>query len=828
MLAALMLMLRYAPGGDVSGIVATDSVWTVAGSPYNVVSNLTVATNVLLEIEPGVEVHIGTSSVFTVEGSLEAIGSELLRVTFGPMEGESSGGRLAFNGDLGDSSLGATGVLHNCDFGFIGANPAMLHADHTDLTLSGCNLTNLDSKAVLANDSRIAVLGNIFSDTHEGINAVRCAGTISSNSISRLFGDWDAIDLDAYWLGPGDTSIVVECNSLFNGGDDAIDINFTPAILRFNVISNFADKGISLGLGGNSPDSLEEGAVTIIANCLITECALGVAIKDGSLPRIENCTIVNCDEGVSSYEKIGGAGGGGGSLSNSIVWDCVDGILLADGSTLDVGYSDITGSDTWPGESNIWSAPSFVDGAGDFRLLPGSPCIDSGSNMSGMESSTDLDGNARLVNGTVDMGCYEFAVGALMCDVRADPAYGELPLSVELTAHVSGTNISGLIYWWDLDGDGTYDLPAGVQTVVTNVYLEVGLHDAGLMVSNSAGETVSVLKEGLVAVAGPDTVYVSLDGGHVFPYTNWSDAATNMEAALGIADYGTLVLVSNGTYDLSGELQVNGQVILQGVGGWSNTVLDAGGLSRCLALNHAGAEIDGFTVTGGAADKGAGIMLADDATVRNCLIVSNNATGRGGGVYCDGSGEILDCTIKDNTSGANGGGFYLNRGGSVDRCHIVSNRTLSAGADGGGMFIYRGGSAANSLAFGNLAQDKGGGFYCDRGGLVESCTAAGNSAQYGGGTRCYSGGTVRNTISFYNSAPNGSNNYSSASASYSYTCTAPAIAGEGNITNSPLFVALDAADLRLQRGSQCINTGIDQGWMELRIWSATGALWGLM
>lgn len=394
------------------------------------------------------------------------------------------------------------------------------------------------------------------------------------------------------------------------------------------------------------------------------------------------------------------------------------------------------------------------------------------------------------------------------------PSFGELPLPVELTAHVSGTNISGLIYWWDLDGDGTYDLPGGVHTVVTNVYLEIGLHDAGLMVSNSAGETVSVLKEGLVAVAGPDTVYVSLDGGHVFPYTNWSDAATNMEAGLGIAAYGTLVLVSNGTYDLSGELQVNGQVILQGVGGWSNTVLDAGGVSRCLALNHAGAEIDGFTVTGGAADDGAGIMLTDDATVRNCLIVSNNATGRGGGVYCDGSGEILDCTIKENTSGANGGGFYLDRGGFVDRCHIVSNRTLSAGADGGGMFIYRGGSAANSIAFGNLAQDKGGGFYCDRGGLVESCTAAGNSAQYGGGTRCYGGGTVRNTISFYNSAPNGSNNYSSASASYSYTCTAPAIAGEGNITNSPLFVALNAAALRLQHGSQCINTGIDQGWMD--------------
>jgi len=52
--------------------------------------------------------------------------------------------------------------------------------------------------------------------------------------------------------------------------------------------------------------------------------------------------------------------------------------------------------------------PHFVDAAsGDYRLAAGSPCIDAGNN-SYVVGDTDLEGCGRIVNGTVDIGCYEF------------------------------------------------------------------------------------------------------------------------------------------------------------------------------------------------------------------------------------------------------------------------------------------------------------------------------------------------------------------------------------------------------------------------------------
>ena len=94
------------------------------------------------------------------------------------------------------------------------------------------------------------------------------------------------------------------------------------------------------------------------------------------------------------------------------------------------------------------SDPGFVDAAnGDYRLAAGSPCIDAGAN-SYVTSQTDLAGNDRIVNGTVDIGCYEYVS-------RVDPdSHGKVQLW-EGGPYWATTNIGadepwdyGYYFWW--------------------------------------------------------------------------------------------------------------------------------------------------------------------------------------------------------------------------------------------------------------------------------------------------------------------------------------------------------------------------------------------
>ncbi|HUT47058.1 MAG TPA: right-handed parallel beta-helix repeat-containing protein [Sedimentisphaerales bacterium] len=111
-------------------------------------------------------------------------------------------------------------------------------------------------------------------------------------------------------------------------------------------------------------------------------------------------------------------------LINCIVWDGGNEIWNNDSSIIFIEYSDVQGG--WSGEGgyNIDADPLFVDTDGadnvigteddDLRLLPGSPCIDAGDNSVIPESIvTDVDGNPRIVNDTVDIGAYEFSLSSV-------------------------------------------------------------------------------------------------------------------------------------------------------------------------------------------------------------------------------------------------------------------------------------------------------------------------------------------------------------------------------------------------------------------------------
>lgn len=66
---------------NVGGIISSDTVWTLANSPYIFISDVTVAPGVALLIEPGVTIDFSRWSLI-VEGTLFARGNETSRIKF--------------------------------------------------------------------------------------------------------------------------------------------------------------------------------------------------------------------------------------------------------------------------------------------------------------------------------------------------------------------------------------------------------------------------------------------------------------------------------------------------------------------------------------------------------------------------------------------------------------------------------------------------------------------------------------------------------------------------------------------------------------------------
>jgi hypothetical protein len=102
-------------------------------------------------------------------------------------------------------------------------------------------------------------------------------------------------------------------------------------------------------------------------------------------------------------------------IENSVLWEnfSVTGpqVFSSPVERLSAVFSDLDQAEyALPNlNGNISTPPLWADPArGDFRLLPGSPCIDAGSgNVPGLPA-TDFDGSPRVVGAAVDMGAFEY------------------------------------------------------------------------------------------------------------------------------------------------------------------------------------------------------------------------------------------------------------------------------------------------------------------------------------------------------------------------------------------------------------------------------------
>jgi parallel beta-helix repeat protein len=67
---------------EVSGVIASNTTWTKAASPYLIKNNLLVNSGATLTIEPGVEVRFEEAKYLKIEGTINAVGSQTDSIIF--------------------------------------------------------------------------------------------------------------------------------------------------------------------------------------------------------------------------------------------------------------------------------------------------------------------------------------------------------------------------------------------------------------------------------------------------------------------------------------------------------------------------------------------------------------------------------------------------------------------------------------------------------------------------------------------------------------------------------------------------------------------------
>ncbi len=284
------------------------------------------------------------------------------------------------------------------------------------------------------------------------------------------------------------------------------------------------------------------------------------------------------------------------------------------------------------------------------------------------------------------------------------------------------------------------------------------------------------------------THYVSPTGGNISPYTDWADAANNIQDAVDVSSTGDQVLVDDGTYTLSSNISISDGITLLSVNGYSTTIIDGNSATRCLYINHADAVVDGFTIQNGynPSGFGGGVDIATGGTIQNCYVASNQARD-GGGVAIDSDGLINNCIVKNNSA-----------------------------RYGGGVRLLNGGIVRGSVIYNNSSPYYGGGVNIWNAGTVQNCTIVANDAPNGGGIRARSNSTIENSIIYFNTSSGANYNWETNGSSFSFSnsCSTPALpSGTGNIDADPVFENLGAENYNLTALSPTIDVGLNDAWM---------------
>jgi hypothetical protein len=321
-------------------------------------------------------------------------------------------------------------------------------------------LMGVNSTATIRNNVVTGATGNIGSG---GIDLVGGVYTVQRNLIHGNSSAHGAgIQIDVIGESPTKTTAtiidnVIEGNSsastclTTHGTVAGSNAQYVDVRLERNVIRNNTNAGALITTG--------YGSSVVIANNLIAGNVLGsrpgyfVDYGGGGTLSFRNNTVAG-NTGLSSLAVcgIGDRTSPYPDVANNIfALNGNDAFSLDENSGNPATYLNNTfyqnGSEYPMSGTNKIEDPRFVNAAaGDYHLLPNSPCVDTGEDSMVSVGETDLDGRPRIAGAHVDRGAYEFIAN----------------VPYTLTDAAAALRIAGGMAAWDarrdITGDGAVDL----------------------------------------------------------------------------------------------------------------------------------------------------------------------------------------------------------------------------------------------------------------------------------------------------------------------------------------------------------------------------------
>ena len=574
------------------------------------------------------------------------------------------------------------------------------------------------------------------------------------------------------------TDCIVENNSAMSNGAGAYQSTVRQSIIRNNNTNGFGG-GLYQGSAYQSVIDSNKAYFgagcynTTLYNCLVkynTAAGNGGGKYGGNS---YNCTYV--------YNTANGGGGiYNGAAYNSIFWNNSSqtsnaslNYCAVQGQTFAAGSPNITLAADNDGNVEGISYVRFINPtAGNFQLQYESACVNAGNNQYMTVSETDLAGNPRLCEQTIDLGAYEFAF-----DTNCLPVANPLVVLIDRDrATVSWQSDTGYLkFKLRIKEQGAHSYLQTAETTDTS-YTFTGLelyktYEWQIMKCCSASDSS-------VYLSGPSfkTCPAFDDAAHRIWYVSQEAGSTdNMgsrrtQPARHLSQVldcdclqdGDTILMAKGNYQPTQTIMadqskrhktffIDKNITI--IGGYDKdftqcdtalypTVLDgrlgAGDTNHvyhvviCEKTLASHALLKNLTIRGGNATdpvgmtyngnfydglSGGGIMYGN---IERCFVEENRASQYGGGTY---GTDISFSLIRNNRSAMHAAGIYQ---GNVEHSVVTNNRGEDTEyAQGGGMW---GGTATNTY-FSHNANYYGGATY---GTTLYNCLVINNHSVNGG------------------------------------------------------------------------------------------------